>query len=64
MKDSGGDVSKIGSLVKATKAENFQVLAGSASYLLPALVVGAVGGICGLANVLPEQVSIFHDWSC
>jgi len=56
IKDSGGDITKIGSLVHGTAGEEFQVLAGSASFLLPALVVGAVGGICALANVLPSQV--------
>jgi 4-hydroxy-2-oxoglutarate aldolase len=33
-----------------------QILAGSASFLLSALHVGAVGGICALANALPNQV--------
>jgi 4-hydroxy-2-oxoglutarate aldolase len=56
VKDSGGDVAKIGEMVAATEGEDFQVLAGSASFLLPALTVGAVGGICALANVLPAQV--------
>lgn len=56
MKDSGGDITKIASVVHSTAGENFQVLAGSASFLLPAFVVGAVGGICALANVLPKQV--------
>jgi 4-hydroxy-2-oxoglutarate aldolase len=56
IKDSGGDVAKIGEMVRATEEEDFQVLAGSASFLLPALAVGAVGGICALANVLPAQV--------
>eukprot|EP00088_Acartia_fossae_P062881 TRINITY_DN7624_c0_g1_i3.p1 TRINITY_DN7624_c0_g1~~TRINITY_DN7624_c0_g1_i3.p1 ORF type:complete len:327 (-),score=72.00 TRINITY_DN7624_c0_g1_i3:19-999(-) len=56
IKDSGGDITKLGSLVHGTKDQDFQVLAGSASFLLPALVVGAVGGICALANVLPAQV--------
>ena len=59
-----------------TKKEEFQLIAGSASFLLPALTgrfqiltfcfvfvfllsfvpVGAVGGICALANALPAQV--------
>lgn len=34
----------------------FQVLAGSAGFLLPALEVGAVGGVCALANVLGAEV--------
>ena len=56
MKESGGDITKIGSMVHLTKGEDFQLLAGSASFLLPALAVGAVGGICALANVLPGPV--------
>lgn len=57
IKDSGGDVAKLAMLVKATEGENFQVLAGTASILLPGFVVGAVGGICALLNVLPKEVS-------
>ena len=57
IKDSGGDITKIATLVHQTKAEKFQVLAGSAGFLLAALEVGAVGGICALANVLPGEVA-------
>ena len=32
------------------------MIAGSASFLLAALTVGSVGGICALANVLPRPV--------
>ena len=46
-------------LVHATAGQEFQVLAGSASFLLPALSVGAVGGVCALANVLPAKVKIY-----
>ncbi|XP_037092195.1 4-hydroxy-2-oxoglutarate aldolase, mitochondrial-like [Pollicipes pollicipes] len=56
IKDSAGDISKLALMVHQTKGENFQVLAGSASFLLPALLVGCVGGICALANVLPAEV--------
>ena len=57
MKDSGGDVAKIGQIISETKNDpgNFCLLAGSASFLLPALNVGAIGGICALANALPEE---------
>jgi len=57
IKDSGGDITKIGKMVADTAGEDFQVLAGSASFLLPSLAVGAVGGICALANVLPAEVA-------
>lgn len=56
VKDSGGDIGKLAQLVENTRGEEFQVLAGSAGFLLPALLVGCVGGICALANILPAQV--------
>ncbi|ELT93592.1 hypothetical protein CAPTEDRAFT_21733 [Capitella teleta] len=55
MKESGGDIAKIGNMVFKTAENNFQVLAGSASFLYPALVVGAVGGVCALSNVLAKE---------
>ncbi len=54
IKDSGGNIVKIAEINRLTDA-NFQVLAGSASFLLPALSVGAVGGILALANIAPLQ---------
>ncbi|XP_063056701.1 4-hydroxy-2-oxoglutarate aldolase, mitochondrial [Engraulis encrasicolus] len=56
LKDSGGDVTRIGLAVHKTKLEDFKVLAGSAGFLMPAYSVGAVGGVCALANVLGEEV--------
>ena len=37
------------------QAKSVFVLAGSASFLYPALVLGAVGGIMALGNIAPEQ---------
>ena len=56
IKDSGGDITKIGKMVHDTKGRGFQILAGSASFLLAAYQIGAVGGICALANALPKEV--------
>lgn len=50
MKESGGDVAKIGFMVRETP-DDFQILAGSAGFLLGALAVGAVGGVAALANI-------------
>ncbi|XP_018015683.1 4-hydroxy-2-oxoglutarate aldolase, mitochondrial [Hyalella azteca] len=61
IKDSGGDVTKLAALVHVTAGNNFQVLAGSAGYLLAALHVGCVGAICGLANVLPRELCQLFD---
>lgn len=55
LKDSGGDISKIGSVIHRTKTCDFQVLAGSASFLYAAYQLGAVGGVCALANVLGPE---------
>lgn len=52
IKDSGGNAPKVGEMV-AGAASGFGVLAGSASFLYPALCLGATGGILALANVAP-----------
>lgn len=56
LKDSNGDVAKLGNIVYNTRENDFQVLAGSASFLYPAMTVGCVGGVCALANVLGHDV--------
>ena len=35
---------------------SFSVLVGTASILYPGLAVGAVGGVCALANVSPKEL--------
>lgn len=54
LKDSGGNVTKLGAIIANTK-DDFQVIAGSAGFLLPALSIGAVGGILALANIAPQE---------
>ncbi|XP_071792851.1 4-hydroxy-2-oxoglutarate aldolase, mitochondrial-like isoform X2 [Asterias amurensis] len=61
MKDSGGDVAKIGAIVHKTQENHFQVLAGSAGFFLGSLSVGAVGTVSALANVLPGEMCQLHD---
>ncbi|NXN92354.1 HOGA1 protein, partial [Rhinopomastus cyanomelas] len=56
IKDSGGDITRIGLMVHKTQQEDFQVLAGSASFLLASYVLGASGGVCALANVLGDPL--------
>ena len=53
LKDSGGNVTKIGAIHKMC-GKDFQILAGGAGFFLPALTVGATGGILALANILPQ----------
>ena len=62
LKDSGGNVVKLGAIAGRAKP-GFQVLAGSAGFLLPALAMGAVGGILALANIAPAQcLDIFNAY--
>lgn len=62
IKDSSGNIVKIGE-IKRLVGSDFQLLAGSASFLLPALSVGAVGGILALANIAPgECLAIYQHF--
>jgi 4-hydroxy-2-oxoglutarate aldolase len=56
VKESSGNVVKMGQVVHAA-GDHFQVLAGSGSFLLPALSVGAVGGVMALAAVAPHLLN-------
>jgi 4-hydroxy-2-oxoglutarate aldolase len=49
LKDSSGDLQKMALIIRETDP-SFQVLAGSAGFYLPALLLGAVGCIGALAN--------------
>jgi 4-hydroxy-2-oxoglutarate aldolase len=60
MKESSGDVTKIGHMVQQTP-DDFQMLAGSAGFLLAALTVGAVGGVAALANIAAAPLARLMD---
>ena len=54
VKDSAGNITKLAEI--AAKARpGFYVMAGSASYLLPALLVGATAAVAALANIAPKH---------
>lgn len=62
LKDSGGNIVKMGDIKRMAEAD-FQILAGSASFLLPAFTVGAIGGILALANIAPEKcISVYENF--
>ena len=52
MKDSSGNIERLMHVVRDAKA-GFQVLVGSAQILLPALMMGATGGVLAYANAAP-----------
>jgi 4-hydroxy-2-oxoglutarate aldolase len=56
IKDSSGNVVKIGE-VTGEVGDRFQFLAGSGSFFLPALTVGAVGGVMALASLAADLLA-------
>jgi 4-hydroxy-2-oxoglutarate aldolase len=60
VKDSGGNLAKLGEIVRYARP-GFQVLAGSAGFLYPALCLGAVGGVLALANIAPRECCDLQD---
>jgi 4-hydroxy-2-oxoglutarate aldolase len=61
IKESSGNVVKMAT-IRQKAGPGFQVLAGSAGFLLPALSIGAVGGVPALANIAPEQCIDIHRY--
>ena len=59
LKDSSGNVAKLG-LLREAVAPEFRLLAGSAGFLLPALSIGADGGVLALANIAPAECVSIH----
>lgn len=53
VKDSSGNIVQISEILRGVP-DDFSVFAGSASFLLPAVMMGAVGGTLATANVVPD----------
>ena len=62
IKDSSGNIVKIGDIIRAAPPD-FTVLAGSASFLYPALAMGARGGIMALGNIAPGQCDLIYRYA-
>lgn len=64
VKDSSGDYDNMLKYLELTKQEDFIVLSGNDSLILPCLKAGGVGGIAGCANVYPHvMVSIYEKYA-
>jgi dihydrodipicolinate synthase/N-acetylneuraminate lyase len=61
IKDSSGDVARVGRHVRATDGVDFEVLNGSGSVYAHALDAGADGGILALANVVPDLAGEVYE---
>ncbi len=62
IKDSGGNLAAMAEICRAAPP-GFSVLAGSAGFFLPALSVGAVGGIMALANIAPAECCALWEYA-
>lgn len=63
VKDSSGDFDNMLQYIELTKDNDFIVLSGNDSLILPCLQAGGTGGIAGCANVYPKtMVSIYETY--
>lgn len=62
VKESSGNLPKLADIIRLSPP-GFQVLAGSASFLYPAMCTGAVGGVMALASVAPEACAKLYRLS-
>jgi 4-hydroxy-2-oxoglutarate aldolase len=60
LKDSGGNMVKM-QQIRTLIDKPFSILAGSGSFLLPGLAVGAKGGILALSNIAPQYCCRLYD---
>jgi 4-hydroxy-2-oxoglutarate aldolase len=60
LKDSSGNVIQLGEILNGV-AGDFNVMVGTAGLLFSGLTIGCVGGICGLANVAPQECVEIYD---
>lgn len=62
IKDSSGNIVKMGAVISAAP-DHFKVYAGSASFLYPAIALGAVGGVMALGNIAPDLCTDLYQYS-
>ncbi|KAL9560125.1 hypothetical protein MBANPS3_000089 [Mucor bainieri] len=64
VKGTDGNVGKMANLVNKTNPQDVTLLAGSADFFLPELLIGAVGLIPGAGNIFPSlcvQVQVLYE---
>lgn len=61
VKDSTGNVIQLGEFVQAARQEEFSIVVGSASALLPGLMYGCTAGVLAAANFMPDLLVRMYD---
>ncbi len=64
MKDSSGDITNLQEVIRRTSFKDFRVFGGKDTLVFASLCVGAVGGVCSIAQVIPEEtVRIYNEYA-
>lgn len=61
VKDSSFDIMVFHNYLRTVQKEGFLFIVGSEALILPAVALGAIGSVSGLANALPEPVVELFD---
>lgn len=61
IKDSSGDMTKMGEYIRRTKNKEFNVIAGRDTLILANLIYGGAGAIAATANIVPALVSHIYQ---
>ncbi len=61
IKDSSGDMTKMGEYIRLTSGENFNVIAGRDTLILSNLAYGGAGAIAATANIVPAIVAGIYN---
>ncbi len=61
IKDSSGDFTLLTEYIRVTKNNDFKVMSGKDNMLFGGLCMGTVGGVCSIANVLPDLVVEIYE---
>jgi 4-hydroxy-tetrahydrodipicolinate synthase len=61
IKDSSGDMTKMGEYIRLTMDKEFNVISGRDTLILANLAYGGAGAIAATANIVPSVVSKIYD---
>lgn len=61
MKDTSGDITLTSEIIRRTRDKDFRVFGGKDTLLYASMCHGAVGGVCGAANFMPELIVEIYD---
>lgn len=61
MKDTSGDITQTAEFIRRTRGTDFKVFGGKDTLLYASMCHGAVGGVCTVANFMPELITDVYN---